>query len=89
MKADRELYKIFFGRARTFCGGSSCQLKDTHTATDTRLKTTSGGSLLDTERRCANGGVRRAVLVTQDSTDRQEANVFFEHTLRRKGFATT
>ena len=58
--------------------------------TDMRLKTTSGGSLLDTKRRNAAGGARRAeantigrprnrVLVIQDSTDRREAKVFRTH----------
>ena len=52
-------------------------------AIDTRLKAASGGSLLDTERSNAIGGVRRAVpnrvLVIPDITDRREAKVFRAH----------
>ena len=69
------------------------------TATDTRLKTTSGGSVVDTERSNAIGGVRRAAASTigrprteswphkRARTD--EKQKCFEHTLRRKEFATT
>ena len=80
-------------------GGSLCRVCGL-IAIDTHLKAASGGSLLDTERSNAIGGVRRAVASTlflkrprtecwSYKTSRTgEKRKCFEHTLRRKEFAT-
>ena len=77
---------------------SPCRMYDL-IATDMRLKTTSGGSLLDTERSNAAGGVRHAEARTlgrhrteswsHKTARTAEKQKCFEHTLRRKEFATT
>ena len=95
MATDRALYRIFCGKARTSWSRSSYQSKVTEgspcrtcalVVTDSCLKTTFGGSLLDAGRTHAIVGVRLAAASTSgrlrtDSwrQNRREAKVFRTH----------